>query len=267
MVNLNNKNRTEINDYDNQSQNEIIINTHMNIDIEEENNIKNIIELNDKHILVHTKKGRLMEFQRINGAAETFKENFYKYNNKIEVKQELSENSFHFQFKEYNLQAYNNINKNNIINIPIYDEDLNNYVNSHSIYQAQSNAILNDIKKSENIYNEIEQSQILINNSINNNSLIENQFNQNSKLEQSNDFKKEELMTKEVKKEETNIREIKKEEAIKENEEKKENKNIEQNEVYKIKKGVVDFGFPFACKHPLTEEKITFKYKKKNLLY
>jgi len=279
-LSINDDSQTENND-DNDSQNEIIIDTNSANLIKpitikkdtkvDDDKIQNIIELNDECILVNTIKGRLIKFKRINETAEIFKENFYKYNNNIDAKhefnQKLSINKYdNLCFKKYNLKLYNDIEKRPIPKIinDEFDEDLLNYCMSQTNLQSQSNSIINEIRQGESIYKENEQSNNAINVQTNENSKFE--YQQKNEEENKEEGKKEEEKKEEEKKEEEKKEEEKKEEVIMTNEIINEKNEEIKPITYEIKKGVVDFGFPFACNHPLTINKENIRNKKKIII-
>ena len=248
-------------------------------DEKDDDNIKNIVEINNLNILVNTKKGKLLKFKKKNEVNKIFK-NIYKKYNKNKIKTEKKKEKYSQRQESFFIPR----TKPNFYHI--HDDELDDELNKYILTQRESQTFQkqfdNQIRINQISNDKINQSNLLNgyhNNIINNYSLTESQLseikNNNEKNELisniSNyiDLKKEEQIDEKIKEKkdeqkseekciqkENNIIKI----EIKEKEE-KENKNV--NEIQNL-----SFFFPEVPKIPLTSNIIKPKIiGKKELVY
>ena len=231
-----------------------------NYDEKDDDNIKNIMEINNLYILVNTKKGKLMKLKKKNEFNKIFKNIYNKYNkNKIKTekkKEEYSQSQESF-FIPRTIPKYYQIHDD-------LDDELNNYILTQRDSQIFQKSFDNQIRISQLKNDKIIPSNLLNenynNNIINNYSLNESQLSEIKNNNEKNEIisntsnyinlvKGEQIDEKiKEKKEEQKLEEkyIQKENNIIKIEKKeKENKNV--NEIQDLY-----FFFPEVPKIPLT---------------
>ena len=227
-------------------------------------NIKNILEINDRYILVNTAEDQLILFKKKNEVSKIFKKEYNRYNKeKIKIKKEKEKAKLYkiqqiditFKGKNKNIN-YSNINEQNYA-VDDFDEDFNNYISiqketikMQSFIKENKINIINENKNNENSqFNSLSESYNINNNTINSSSLNENI----SKLNIINNIDKNELKEKNNIENEINMKELKEKnsiEHIKINKKEEKNDKINEEEIKALY-----FFFPDVPKIKLTEKK------------